>query len=58
MRLHLPVDVPGRYRQVEQKDEPMHGDHHEHGGETLRNHLWNDPLQTQQEADPKNNNSF
>lgn len=42
--LHVPINVPGSYRQVEQEDEPVHGDEHEHGGETLTHHLWNHPL--------------
>lgn len=43
---HVPVDVPGCNRQVEEEDEPVHGYHHQDSGETLSNHLWNDPLNT------------
>lgn len=42
--LHVPINVPGCYRQVEQEDEPVHGDQHQHGGETLAHHLWNYPF--------------
>lgn len=42
--LHIPENVPGCYRQVEEEDEPVHGDHHQHSGETLTNHLWNYPF--------------
>lgn len=44
----IPVNVPGCYRQVEEEDEPVHRDQHEHGGKTLGNHLWNHPLNTKQ----------
>lgn len=43
----IPINVPGCYRQVEEEDEPVHGDQHQHSGETLANHLWNYPLNTQ-----------
>lgn len=42
----VPVDVPGCYWNVQQEDEPVHGDQHQHGGETLSHHLWNHPLNT------------
>lgn len=42
--LYVPVNVPDCYRQVEEEDEPVHGDKHQHGGETLSNHLWNNPF--------------
>lgn len=42
--LHVPVNVPGCYRQVKEEDEPMHGDQHQHRGETLTDHLWNYPF--------------
>lgn len=44
----IPVNVPGCYRQVEEEDEPVHRDQHEHGGKTLGNHLWNYPLNIKQ----------
>lgn len=43
----VPINVPGCYRQVEEEDEPVHGDQHQHSGQTLANHLWNYPLNTQ-----------
>lgn len=42
--LHIPINVPGCYRQVEEEDEPVHGDQHQHSGQTLANHLWNYPF--------------
>lgn len=42
--LHVPINVPGCYRQVEEEDKPVHGDQHQHCGETLAHHLWNYPF--------------
>lgn len=37
--LHIPVDVPRRYGQVEDEDEPVHGHHHQHCRQALANQL-------------------
>lgn len=42
--LYAPVNVPGSNRQVEEKDEPVHGDQHQHRRHTLSNYLWNHPF--------------
>lgn len=52
--MNIPINVPDGYGQVKKKDEPVHGDQHQHSGQTLANHLWNDPLETQ---NIKNQNS-
>lgn len=42
--LHIPINVPRCYRQVEEEDEPAHGNQHQHSRETLADHLWNYPF--------------
>lgn len=42
--LHVPVNIPDCDRKVEQKNEPVHGHQHQHRGQTLANHFWDDPF--------------
>lgn len=41
---HVPVNIPGCNRKVEQKNEPVHRHQHQHRGETLADHLWDHPF--------------
>lgn len=41
----IPVNVPSSNRQVEQTDEPVHGDQHQHRRHTLAHDLWDHPLE-------------
>lgn len=50
--LNIPVNVPGSNRKVEKKDEPVHGDQHQHCRQTLSDYLWNHPLQQQMQLGP------
>lgn len=50
--LNIPVNVPGSNGEVEKKDEPVHGDQHQHRRQTLSNYLWNHPLQQQTQLGP------
>lgn len=42
--LHVPVNIPGCYRQVEEENEPVHGHQHQHSRQALANQFWNYPF--------------